>query len=238
MAITIVAHTAKVGTSTGCTTTAQNTTGATGIVLGATWLKGSTTPTITSSPSAGTFTERTEYSGAATLTTALWYIASPTTGATQTFTIAGTNIFCPLFMVAFAGSLAASPFDVENGGAGVATLTQQPGSITPNFANEILITTMGKQATTTGNATINGGFSTPDYINSAGGASFGGGMSYLIQTTATAANPTWTTDVTSEMTADIASFQVAAAGGGRTLFVMTGLDGLSMSGIKQFYPSL
>lgn len=125
-----------------------------------------------------------------------WYVANPTVGAGHNFSCAG--YYNTLFAYVFSNvKTASSPFDQQNGA--VAT---QPGSITPSENNELVLTGYVDQGT--GALSINGGFSSPDTQRSASYIS--GGASYLIQTTAAAANPTWSGGTT-DKAVSIASFK-------------------------------
>jgi hypothetical protein len=87
------------------------------------------------------------------------------------------------------------------------------GSVTPSAANELVVTAEGQGAAGGSPFTINLGFTITDQKAQVGGQADGGGLAYLIQTTATAVNPTWTGVSNGNMVVTIATFKAAAAGG-------------------------
>jgi hypothetical protein len=141
--------------------------------------------------------------------------AAATVGSGHTWTLSG-GTFAALAMVAWAGGATSSIDDQVNsaGGGGGAT-TLAAGSITPGFPNTLVLAAIvcsdGADP-----SSINGGFTIAVHL-AAGGANFGVGIAYLVQTTETAANPTWTlTSGATYAAAIIANFKTAAGGGGRT----------------------
>ena len=157
---------------------------------------------------------------------------SPTVGSGHTFSaVAGSN-YITLAVAAFSGA-AASPLDVSNSAIAASASTIQPGSITPTAANELVICGAGTDG---GSAfsSINGGFTITDSQPNAG-AEEGAALAYLIQTSATAANPTWTMAGASNLLAIIASFKAPAPPptGGPMLvpFGSRGLKGLATAAV-------
>ncbi len=144
----------------------------------------------------------------------IWWSTPTFVGSGHTFSITGTTIFPTITVLALSGSTA-SPFDQENGATvSAAQLTIQPGSVTPSEDNEIVIT--GLAWLDAGGATINSGFTISDQTPTVGGQSISGGAAYLIQTTATAVNPTWTILTSSGGAAAVSASFKAGAGGGAT----------------------
>lgn len=145
-----------------------------------------------------------------------WYSQGGSYTDNMTFSTVGSGTFSGIVAMAFSG-VKATPLDTESAGGNVNTgTTVQPGTQTPSENNCILITGMGINAND-GVPTIDGGFSVlsagASYI-AFGGSYYGTCVSYLIQTTAAAANPTWTNAATRKMATIMASFKAAAAGGG------------------------
>lgn len=187
------------GASTGATTTGFDTTGANLIVVALSF-DGGSTPTLSDSKG-NTWTALTL--GAGSPRARLYYCQAPSVGSGHTFSISGTNTFGSVNVQAFSGAIV-SPFDVENTAAGTST-SPQAGSITPGFNNELVVA-----ATATGNGNINsidGGFTSTNPVNYLASNHYGIGIAYLIQTTAAAANPTWTLSVSGGWAARIASFR-------------------------------
>jgi hypothetical protein len=139
-----------------------------------------------------------------------WYCFGPIVGSGHTFS-SGSS-FPVIGVLAFNCGFGSDPFDVENGANGTGT-SIQPGSVTPSNADNIVITGVG-EGTTGGTPSVDGGFTEPNA--EADGAAFSATIAYLIQSAATAQNPTWS-GITSGgfgNVAGIAVFNAAAAGGG------------------------
>ncbi len=153
----------------------------------------------------------------------IWYWTNPIVGTGHTFTIAGggTHPVCMATM-AFSGVDTSIPFDNENG-TGYFAGTAQPGSLTPSANNELQITGVTCQDLSETFA-IDSGFtiqeSGPGIIN----GSFALAAAYIIQTTATAKNPTWTLGVSSLGGVTIASFQAGAAASGSPFGFITDMQ--------------
>jgi hypothetical protein len=160
-----------------------------------------------------------------------WFYAtgSPTVGSGHTAT--DTGDFGTITFMAFSGAHATAPFDVENGAAADSSgASINAGSITPNQNDSLVVIGLTEGNTPGGGGpSIDGGFSTPVYTTFAAGSSArGAAISYLIQTSAAAANPTWTVSGVTEYATAIAAFKPAAAGGGSTPTPAQGA--LSLSG--------
>lgn len=82
------------------------------------------------------------------------------------------------------------PIDVQNGSATPTSATSVPGSVTPS-GNGALVITLGAGYTSTSNS-ISSGWTLLANQPLLGGVHFSQAMAYQIQTTAAAANPTWT----------------------------------------------
>lgn len=188
------------------TTAAIDTTGADLIVLAVAF--GDTTTATVSDSKGNTWTSLTDRLGEGPfldVRVQLHYCISPTVGSGHTFTAsAGTN-YASIAAAAF--SLAAGGFDAETGaGSGVGgDTTMQPGSLTPSSADALLVTACGYIGAAT--ATINSSFTEVEDIDNTGVGGFSVALAYKIQTTATAENPTWSTNVGAErVAAAMASF--------------------------------
>ncbi len=144
----------------------------------------------------------------------IFYSENATMTNGMTFSFAGTTGGYPVLVcMAFSGVKTSSAFNKESaGGSQASSTTVQPGSSTPDNGNALVITGWaGDGAATT--LTVNGGFAAlsaginfEDY-----GTSYAGAGSYLIQTTATAANPTWTSGGTLGPAAVLAVFDASAS---------------------------
>lgn len=209
MAYALVNHVEAALGVNGGTTGSIDTSGASFLVLSVGWYVGGTAPTISDSKS-NTWTALTQQSWGGVSANRLYYCASPSVGSGHTFTASGSSSYSSMCVLAFSGSHA-TPYDQENG-SGATSATIQPGSITPPEDNCLVVSGVCP-SDSSGAIAINGGFTEYD-IPWVIGVNEGCGIGYLIQTTATAANPTWTMDASSFVTATSATFKAAAGGGG------------------------
>ncbi len=218
MAYSLIAHTAKQSPdSNGFTTSAINTTGADLIVLWLLSYNGVARPTISDlvGGNSNTWTALTDR-GNGSLTRGTFFYCVPThVGSGHTFTVGGSGNFSSIYVEAWSGCLTSGPFDQQNGGSNSGT-TVQPGSVTPGSANELVVTGCGNYDVPGGSPSppsADSGFSVSDsFLTTAN--SMSGGMAYLVQTTATAENPTWTFAQAAAQLAAIATFKPAGGGGG------------------------
>lgn len=215
--------------ATGGTTAAINTTGADLIVVSASWYPGGggNTVNITDSKS-NTWTGLTAQA-AGVSKNQLFYCTSCTVGSGHTFSIVSPgvdDIYAVLSVVAFSGAHA-SPFGAETGQAATGQTSYTAGSLTPSEGNAVVVVGITANDTASGLApSANGGFTS--YGTAALTAnSMGGGIAYLIQTSAAAANPTWSWGGGSTDAAATNSWFKSAAGGGGA----TCNGGLSLLGV-------
>lgn len=137
----------------------------------------------------------------------LYYTKPSSVGSGHTFTATATGARPTIAVGAFAGAKATSPHDQQNSNStGSAGTTLSTGSITPSEANELVIAGHASRAST-GTLSIDGGFTIGTQVDGDGVNNQSAGLAYLIQTSAAAANPTWTqTNSTGVKIAKIASF--------------------------------
>lgn len=153
----------------------------------------------------------------------LYYSSAPVVGASQVFTWGGANCYPSLAVSAYSGAASGNPLDQNSSHANSVTgTTVQPGSVTPSQGNELVVAGQTEDvangsAGQWANPTIDSGFtvsvSTPGQSDSF--VAYGAASAYLIQTSATAENPTWTTDSSvgsATLTGSIATFKGAASG--------------------------
>lgn len=208
--ITLVTHTSCTNAPTGCTTPVVNTTGATLIVLAADFYVLGGAGTVSDSNS-NTWIALTQFDGAGTSAT-LFYCAPCTVGAGQTFTISGATNYPVLSVQAFSGTTTTGTFDGNQNGATGSLTTLQTGSVTPSEANALIVSSAAWISVSS--ATINSSFTRDDYNDyhsGADGSNVGGAMAWLVQTAATAVNPTWTLAATTTTTVNIAAFKPAGS---------------------------
>lgn len=215
MAYALIASTSKGGSSNQTVTTnAIDTTGANLIVLNIGYYSG-TVPTIAPTDSKGnTWTALTAHAqpDSTRIGNQMFYCVNPTVGSGHTFTQQDlVNAAYPSMQVlAFSGAHA-SPFDQQTGTVSATTQSSlATGSLTPPENNCLVVAGLGHEVNSGGAVSIDGGFTstTEAYV---GGTSEGSGIAYLIQTTATAANPTWNVTNNAGLAVTLAVFK--AAGG-------------------------
>lgn len=194
-----------------CTTPAINTTGASLIVVG-TGDYNDFPVDITSSP-ANTFHPLNAYQYAG-YGSQIQYVYGVATGSSQTFTCSGaihgaTHFSC--FVAVFSGTDTTSAvFDVQGGTGALCYNTVTTGSITPASTGELLITAWSYGGTNGTGVAVNNGFSITDtwhgdgYANAAAAA-------YLIDSSASSINATWTWPDAYYCGAGIAAFKPAGA---------------------------
>lgn len=141
----------------------------------------------------------------------IYYAWNPTVGTGHSFTFTGTDQFGSAQVRAYSGAQTSSnPLDQSNNNHALSSLTVQPGSVTPTTDGQLVVV-HDQFDVLASMPTINGGFDSPTYGDIGQGAVYlGSGTSYLIQTTATAANPTFTAPSTQHQYATIATFKADA----------------------------
>lgn len=207
------------------TTSAANITGATLLIaVVCMYSKSAATATVSSTSNAsGAWTAIANYVNG-TSNICIWYCANPATSASETFSCNPNGTGYPtIFASWWSGAATSSPKDQHNGAASASGTTLATGSITPGQANELIIT--GISDNDAGNKTVDSSVTRQDTQLS--NIYETGAWGYLIQTTATAINPTWTEANTVARAVAIASFKAAASF--QSAWAIT--SGLSGSGI-------
>lgn len=183
------------------TTVAGDTAGATLVVVAAVYYPAGGAHAVTDSKG-NTWTALSESVGAGGVR--LYYNSAPVVGAGHTFTLASEgNIFPTIAVLALSGTHA-TPVGGQNTAVSSASVTLQPGSVTPAIANSVVIT--GINVFTGTSLLANGGYTVvaSSFVDS---LSLGGGLAYLIQTTPVATNPTWSWTTANDAAAVIAAFK-------------------------------
>lgn len=206
--------------SDGGTTSAVDTSGADTIFLSVN-IVDNAAPSISDSAGNTWTLVRSQDSSGFTVYNNLYRSATPcNTSASHTFTATATSGQVSICVVGFSGGATSGIDDQENGAGAIFTTTIQPGSITPGGDNRLVITSiMGAQDGVSIDS-INGGFTVAvDHTQGAGGTpGLCNAIAYLLQTSAAAANPTWTFDgSTTFIATNIVDFVAAAGGGGGTV---------------------
>lgn len=206
---TLVAHTAQGSANTnGFTSGSIDTTGANLLIF----ILSNSDATGTLSDSKGNTYTLVANNGGFGLFSGISYCKNPAVGTGHTFTVTCTATSPALAIQAWSSMDTTSPLDVFNSAASNGTNALQTGSITPGSANEVLVTSLHNQETAATTFTINLGFTISDQMIQVNGGHHGVAAAYLIQTTATAENPTWSDPTGTNMYgAVIASFKSASA---------------------------
>ncbi len=164
-------------------------------------------PTVTSEPAltdnkGNTWSAIGSVNSGGTTKLRMFFLLNGAVGHGHTVTATGADSFGGVCLMAFRGS-ATSPLGsaLSDSDAGSAS-TVQPGPLTPDNDNSLVITGLAFDANSSGAVSINGGF-TAVSTASVAATSVGSGLAYLVQTTAAAADPTW--NVTNVATAGIAA---------------------------------
>lgn len=129
------------------------------------------------------------------------YIAeNAITSASMTFTLSGTGINAAAYFVGFSGGKLSGAEDQSNTHTYAAQTSEQPGSVTPTQDNELLFLALSMDQDPGGGfvITVDSSFESPMPGNGIGGGVIG--VSWKIQTSAGAENPTmsWTNPVSGE----------------------------------------
>jgi hypothetical protein len=189
-----------------------NSTGADFLVVAVAYFSIGSAPSVTDNKS-NTWVQRTAYlntiSGADAVE--IWYLQNGAVGSNHQISV-GTSRYNTISVEGFSGS-ATNPYDTESGNIGDST-AGQPGSITPAGANELLIAALASDSTNTGGTGIDSSFTLTDTNNGGtSGINFGGSIAYLIDSSGSAIDPTWSWTGTGNFATSIASFKAAAGGG-------------------------
>lgn len=172
------------------TTSAIDTTGANLLIAYANDYTGYSHSLAVSDSKGNTWTALTAQDDTSSTYSRLFYCAGGTVGSGHTFSIGIGGAGNPIIAVQAWSGANVSPFDVENGSNANAR-TIQPGSVTPSQANSLIV--CGFSEGVEAGYSINGGYTTTvtDDVGTHGNT--GMALAYLVQTSAVATNPTWST---------------------------------------------
>jgi hypothetical protein len=137
----------------------------------------------------------------------LYYCIPTSVGSGHYLSISGSYVGS-VFFSGFSGALQTPPADQQNGNGTVnpnVPTTLTTGLITPAYPNELVVTAC---VSPDGDSTGLSSGTLLDHLSN--NVAYGGGFGYLIQTTATPVNLTWTQSVNSQMATAIASFKSAS----------------------------
>jgi len=129
-----------------------------------------------------------------------------------TATTTGENSYFGLILLGFSGGHASPDNLTANNTGDAVTSLAVSSPLTPS-ENNCLVVAGISFARTSGSNSIDGGFAATEILG-VSSESFGAAGAYLIQTTATAAQPTWSWSGSDDAATNLASFKSAAGGGG------------------------
>lgn len=172
---------------------------------------------LTDSKVGNTWHINTSYETVANIECVLYWCLPTSVGAGHTVTWdSGLGTFPALVVSAWAGAYI-SPNDGGTGNNGGAGSTIQPGSLTPPFDNELLVSGVATGAGTIDS--IDSGYTILDTVNFDPGVNIGISHAYKIQTSLGAENPTWTLSTSVDRSANAAQWHAAAVATKRFVMV-------------------
>ena len=210
--MSLVANTFKQSSDTNAVTTdAIDTTGATLLVVAISGTSAAGTRTLTDSKS-NTWTQGAQSNNAFSQIV-IFYATNPSSvGSGHTFTAGAAGTYPMAMVLAFSGTDTSQARDQQNS-AGATSTTLQPGSVTPGQNGEVLVTALNGGFNGATTYSIDSGFTLTDQAGFLGGKAYGGAIAYLIQGTAAAINPTWTSGISDLLNAGIDTFISTAVAG-------------------------
>ena len=142
----------------------------------------------------------------------LFFVVAASTNASHTFTLNGASTFGTICVIAFSGTHA-TPYTGQEASNTAAADNVTPGTITPSENNCVVVTGIGFNDNKT--FSITGGWTIEDQEDYTGGLHFGGGIAYIIQTTAASASPNWSfVGGSADLSSTMAVFKSDGGGGG------------------------
>jgi len=192
MAIALVTSDKKQAAASGdvsVTSNSLDTTGANLIIAVTAILPGSSNAPVISDSKGNSWTDRTAYTSSQPVAVRVSYTIPTSVGSGHTFTTTNNQTsYKNLFILAFSGCHATTPYDKEAGsGLGSSSSPRTFGSVTPAVNGSVVIAAHGNSFG--GSIAADGGFTYQ--TTSWTGAAVAAAVGYLIQTTAAAANPSW-----------------------------------------------
>lgn len=184
MSYALVANTSR---ATAGTSASIDTTGANILIAAVSWTTATLSgPVITDSKS-NVWSPLCRSIGQSSAALAIWVAYNPTVGSGHTFTITGSTSSAAF--AAFSGASTEFVYEAEKESSTGGATSLAAGSLTPSAANCLVITALSNRVNTT--YSVDSGFTITNQIAFNSGARVGVALAYLIQTSAAAANPSW-----------------------------------------------
>jgi hypothetical protein len=207
---TLIAYTCKDGTAASVTSDAIDTTGATLLVISASYYT-SGADVLWSDSKTNTWTSAGTPVSSGNVKVAIRYADNPTVGSGHTFKLTGDggSIYSSICVSAWSGMAVT---DVLEAGtystASASSATQvQAGAITPSNTSLVIAVT-GTTLTSGATASIDSGFTIASQVD--GPTTFGQAHAYLVQAVGASVNPQWTWSSAGNITGTIVAFQGVA----------------------------
>jgi hypothetical protein len=213
----LVSHTAAGNTSNSTIAATMNDTGATlDVVIVASNVMSQNLPSVlTDSQSNTNWSYGLAQENTSVYGIQIAWINNPSTSATHTFSyVDGSTAFPAIAILSFSGTFGG--VEKCTGSANTSATSIAPGSLTPSLANALIITGYTENTGTSATWSITGGFTIADQHDGTGGRA-AIGSAYLIQTTATASNPTWSksgSNAANQVTVQCSFLNQPSGGGG------------------------
>lgn len=211
MTIALIAEAGGATSTTSATTSAIDSTGADLLILGVADFYGSPSLTSHVSDSKGNTYVKIGETDTSGYSVSIFACFNPIVGAGHTATYStGGATYPSAHLSAWSGAISIPGRYI---GAGSASATsQQPGSLTPISDNHCILSYLFNGAVQT--YSINGGFTKMTGVAYNAGVSVGLEAAYLIQTTAAAANPTWSCGSATQLVTGQTPIPPQGGGGG------------------------
>ncbi len=227
-----VAGTTAQNNGGGTTSPGIDTTGADLIVIALTCSSGSisTFLTLISDNKSNTWLSGgiTQNDGSNNAASAIVYCINPTVGSGHTFSYGGGSILQSICVAAYSG--ANLGFDTaKNSGASGGVFTVQPGSVTPNQNNSLIIV-VGTAVQVGNTLAVNQSFTIRENQPLVSGQTYGSWIMDLFQGTAAAVNPTITSNMNSNGMAALAFVFKGTGPATETGTGVMGFGGISFNG--------
>ena len=223
MAIGLVAHASGADRNSVTTSPVINSSTANLLVIGNGWYPGiHSDPASVFDSNGNTWNGLTKQASAG-IAARLLYALPGTIGTTHTATVSEADIYQGVSFSAWSGA-AANPLSVQNGAVGASVSTLATGSVMPPEDNCLIVTVVAHEDNSGGAVSIDSGFETPIDVSAfVLNLNVGVAVSYKIQTTAAAVNPTWNvTNSVSAIATVIAVFKGPGGGAGGPSVVLMG----------------